>query len=108
MIETIELRGLFFGTMSGALVVLAGAFYALFFALAAIQRKRAFWAAAALSFAVLTLAVIVLAGSLDFSGVWLLVAAIILVAYLLAPIGIWKLCQGTHGDTSSTLETGAH
>ncbi len=108
MIESIELRGLFLGTLSGAMVVLAGAFYALFFALGAIQRRTAFWAAAALSFAVLSIAVVVLAGSLDFSGVWYLVAAVMLVAYLLAPLGIWKLCQGTHGETSSALNRGAH
>ena len=108
MIESIELRGLFLGTLSGALVVLAGAFYALFFALAAIQRKGGFWIAAGLSFTVLTGSVVVLAHSLDFSGVWLLVAAVMLVAYFLAPIGIWKLCQGTHGEPSSALKTGAH
>ncbi len=108
MSEPIELRGLFFGTMSGALVVLAGAFYALFFALGAIQRKKAFWLAAGASFAVLAAAVVVLARSLDFGGVWLLVALVMLVAYLLAPLGIWKLCQGTHGDSPDALHKGAH
>ncbi len=106
--EPIELRGLFFGTMSGALVVLAGAFYALFFALGAIQNRRVFWLAAAASFAVLAIAVVVMANSLEFGGIWIFVAAIMLVAYLLAPIGIWKLCVGTHGTHATDSQEGAH
>lgn len=106
--EPIALKGLFFGTMSGALVVLAGAFYALFFALGAIQNKRAFWIAAAASFAVLAVAVVVLANSLEFGGIWIVVAAVMLVAYLLAPVGIWKLCEGTHGARRTDTKEGAH
>jgi hypothetical protein len=108
MSGAIGIRNLFLGTMAGAVIVLAGAFYALFFALCRMHGSRAFAAASLVSYALLALAVYVLVESLDLDGIWLWVATVILAGYFLAPRAIWRLCVGTHGDvTRSRLTDGA-
>jgi hypothetical protein len=39
-----------------------------------------------------------LANSLHLSGHWLILVLLMLIGYLLAPHGIWRLCVGTHAD----------
>lgn len=96
MTEPIGLQALFFGTMSGAAIVLTGAFYALFFALGRLHESRVFAAASIFSYGLLAVAVYVLVRALSLSGFWILVAAVMLIGYFLAPRAIWRLCVGTH------------
>jgi hypothetical protein len=98
--DPIELQDLFFSTMSGAAIVLMGASYALFFALGRLHESRSMSAASTLSYLFLAAAVFVLVDSLSLSGFWMLVAAVMLVGYFLAPRAIWKLCVGTHAAES--------
>ena len=98
MSEPLGLSNLFIGTMSGAAVVLMGAFYALFFALGRLQRSRAFAWSALVSYALLVIAVYALVWALQLNGIWMSVAAAMLIGYFLAPRAIWHLCVGTHGD----------
>lgn len=101
MDDPIGLQNLFYGTMSGAVIVLAGALYALFFALGRVHDNALLGAASIVSYLLLTAAVWVLAHALQLTGVWLVIAAVMLAGYFLAPRAIWKLCVGTHGDAAS-------
>ncbi len=103
MAETMGIENLILGTMAGAVVVLAGAFYALFFALGRLQSSNAFMLASLFSYGLLVAAVWVLAVNLRLSGFWIVVAATMLVGYFLAPRAIWHLCVGTHADNAGTL-----
>ena len=103
MAETMGIENLILGTMAGAVVVLAGAFYALFFALGKLQSSRAFLLASLLSYGLLVAAVWVLAVNLKLSGFWIVVTATMLVGYFMAPRAIWHLCVGTHADDAGTL-----
>jgi hypothetical protein len=94
--EPLGLQDMFFGTMAGAVIVLMGASYALFFALGRLHRNRSLSAASFLSFALLVAAAGVLVDALSLSGVWTLVTAVMLIGYFLLPRAIWHLCVGTH------------
>ena len=101
MDDPIELQNLFYGTMSGAAVVLTGALYALFFALGRVHDSVLLTAASLVSYLLLAAAVWVLAYALQLTGVWIMIAAVMLVGYFLAPRAIWKLCVGTHAGVAS-------
>lgn len=107
MSEPLALSNLFLGTLSGAAVVLAGAFYALFFALGKLQRSNAFAITALASYGLLIVAVAALVRALQLNGFWMIVAATMLIGYFLAPRAIWRLCVGTHGDKDSSTDKGA-
>lgn len=103
MAETMGIENLILGTMAGAVVVLAGALYALFFALGRLQSSNAFMLASLVSYGLLVAAVYVLAVNLRLSGFWIAVTATMLIGYFLAPRAIWHLCVGTHADDAGTL-----
>lgn len=103
--EPMGLQNLFFGTMSGAAIVLMGAFYALFFALGKLHGSRLFDAAAIVSYLLLAVAVYVLVGALALSGFWMIVALVMLIGYFLAPRVIWHLCVGTHAGEDATVQS---
>jgi hypothetical protein len=105
MAEPIGLQDLFFGTMSGAAIVLMGAFYALFFALGRLHNSRLLLVAALSSYVLLAAAVWVLVQALSLSGFWILVAAVMLVGYFLAPRAIWHLCVGTHAAEATQSQS---
>ena len=100
--ETLAVREIMLGTLAAAGIVLAGAFYAAFFALARLQQSRSWNIASLISFAALAAAVVVLARALSLSGFWLGVATVMVVGYFVAPRAIWNLCVGTHaGETQA-------
>jgi hypothetical protein len=94
-----ELRDLFVGTMAGAAVVLMGAFYALFYALGKLNSHRLSLAISFLSYLGLVAATVLLANALQLRGFWLLVPAVMLIGYLLAPMVIWRLSVDIHDDS---------
>ncbi len=100
--EPLALQDIFFSTLSGAAIVLTGALYAMFFALARLHRSVAFEIASIVAFALLAAAVWVLIRSLSLSGFWILVTAVMLIGYFVAPRSIWRLCLGTHGEEDAT------
>lgn len=102
MSDPIGLEDLFFGTMSGAAIVLMGALYALFFALGRLHESRALAAASIAAYLCLAIAVAVLVKALSLEGFWIVVAGVMLVGYFLVPRGIWRLCVGTHGETAAS------
>lgn len=99
---------LFQGPLAGALVVLFGALYALLFALGKMGNKRFLHGLALLAYLGFAFSVWLLADALVMEGFWLLIVAVMLVGYLLAPRLIWRLCVGTHAgqeDHSGNQET---
>ena len=92
MDQAMSLQGLFVGTMAGAAVVVLGAFYALFFALARLHASPSFALASLASYVLLALACFVLARALSLQGIWTVVLAVMLVGYFVLPRAIWRLC----------------
>ena len=81
--------------------MLAGALYAAVFAIGKLSENNALVRLSYLFYAVLVVATLVLARTLNFSGVWNWVAVVMLFGYLVAPQAIWKLCIGTHSDAKT-------
>jgi hypothetical protein len=93
--------------MAGAMVVMFGAIYALLFAWARVHARPRLMIAGYGAYALLFLATVVLVRTLNLGGAWQLVAAIMVIGYLLAPQAIWHLCVGTHAghpDASANNE----
>lgn len=105
--EPIGLQDLFFGTMAGAMIVLSGALYALFFALTRLHHSRSMNIASVVAYLLLIVSVIVLADALALSGFWILVAAVMLIGYFLLPRAIWHLCVGTHAAEAAASHSRA-
>ena len=107
MIEPIALEDFFITFFSAALIILAGASYALLFAWSKVNRNIRIKIAAYVSYAVLTLSVAELTRAAQFQGYWLIISFVMVIGYFFAPIGIWHLCVKTHADddlTSTTTE----
>ena len=85
-------------TLSGAMVVLFGAFYALLFALSRLNGQPKLLILAYAAYGVLVLATGGLAVSLNLQGYWWILVVTLLLGYLVAPHGIWHLCVGTHPE----------
>lgn len=98
MIEPVELQDFFLGFFAAAMVIVAGALYALLFAFGKQRKNRALLALAYGSYALLALCVVLLARVLHLDGFWQAVTFTMLTGYLLAPHGIWHLCVSTHAS----------
>ena len=98
MIEPVALKDFFITFFSSALIILAGAGYALFFAWFRIASNPWFKRFAYLSYLVLIVSVYQLTLAMRFSGYWLVIPAVMVIGYFFAPMGIWYLCTKTQGD----------
>lgn len=96
MIEPVELQDFFITFFSGAMIIMAGALYALLFAWSRLQSKPWMMALAYGSYGILFISVLTLGSATHLNGFWWGLVIALLVGYLLAPHGIWKLCVGTH------------
>ena len=96
MIEPVALKDFFITFFSSALIILAGAGYALLFAWSKVSSNACIKLFAYLSYLVLVLSVIELTRVANFSGYWPLISVVMVVGYFFAPIGIWHLCVKTH------------
>lgn len=94
--EALEVNRILLATMAGAMVILAGALYAAVFAIGKMADKAGMVKLSYIFYGVLVVSVLVLARSLEFSGVWNLLTVVLLVGYFISPHAIWKLCEGTH------------
>jgi hypothetical protein len=110
-VEAVAVNSIMLATMAGAMVVFAGALYAAVYAIGKLSDSVSLVRLSYLFYGVLVVSVLVLARTLNFSGIWNWVAAVMLAGYLLAPQGIWRLCVGTHleeklhGKTSDETDT---
>jgi hypothetical protein len=82
--------------IAGAGIVVSGALYALFFALDRMRQASWLRAAAWISYLALVVCTVLLAQALSLDGIWLVVIAVMLIGYLLAPRAIWRLSTATH------------
>jgi len=98
MLEPVAVNDILIAVMAGALTVLFGALYALFFALGKLRGSRLFMALSLLSYGALGTMVTVLAIALHLTGFWQALTAALLLGYLVAPQAIWHLCVATHED----------
>lgn len=96
MIEPVALQDFFITFFSAAMVILSGAGYAALYAWSKLSRRRGVMVWAYGCYALLAVAVVVLANAAHLDGFWRIVVALMLVGYLLAPRGIWRLCADTH------------
>ncbi|WP_038248205.1 hypothetical protein [Ghiorsea bivora] len=109
MLEPVELKDFFIVFFSGAMVIMAGALYALLFAWSRLQSKPWMMSLAYLSYIILFVAVMTLGSAAHLTGFWWWLVIAMLLGYLLAPHGIWKLCVATHavkqGSEHKTTDT---
>lgn len=98
MIEPVALQDFFITFFSSALIILAGASYALLFAWSKVNPDLRIKIAAYVSYLVLTLSVAELSRAAQFQGYWLIISGVMVIGYFFAPIGIWHLCVKTHAD----------
>jgi hypothetical protein len=105
MIEPVALEDFFITFFSAALIILAGASYALLFAWSKVNTNSRIKIAAYISYAVLILSVAELTRAAQFHGFWLIISLVMMIGYFFAPIGIWHLCVKTHADDLTSTKT---
>jgi len=103
MIQPVEMQDFFIVFFSSAMVIMTGALYALLFAWSKLQSKPWLMSLAYISYAVLFASVLTLAAAAHLYGFWWWLVVIMLVGYLFAPHGIWKLCVGTHSTQDDEM-----
>lgn len=101
MIEPIALKDFFISFFTAALIILAGAGYALLYAWSKIKSNSRIKWAAYVCYVVLLVSVAVLTRAANFSGVWLILSVVMVIGYFFAPIGIWHLCVKTHAEPTT-------
>ncbi|MGR9046579.1 MAG: hypothetical protein ACU83N_14910 [Gammaproteobacteria bacterium] len=106
MIEPVALKDFFITFFSSALIILAGAAYALLFAWSKVNSNKRIQFLAYLAYLVLVLSVIELTRAANFSGYWLIISIGMVAGYFFAPIGIWHLCVKTHQDHTTLKKRG--
>lgn len=99
MIEPVASTHFLAAFAAAATVVIAGAGYAALFAWARLRQRREPMIAAYACYGVLAVAVALLAEVAHLDGAWRVLAGLMLIGYLLAPHGIWRLCKTTHPET---------
>lgn len=105
MIQPVAMQDFFVTFFSSALIVLAGASYALLFAWSKVNANFRIKIAAYVSYLVLVVSVFYLTQAANFTGYWLLLSVVMVIGYFFAPIGVWHLCVKTHAKNhNSTLE----
>ncbi len=102
MIEPVALKDFFITFFSSALIILAGASYALLFAWSKVNSNPRIIIFAYFSYAILAFSVYKLSLAANLTGHWLIISCVMLVGYFFAPIGIWYLCKKTHDDNDLT------
>jgi hypothetical protein len=104
MIDAVAPQDLVMTFTASALIVLFGAGYAAFFACSRITGRSRFTIAAGLCYIALACAVMMLSRAAHFDGSWRIVSAFMLLGYLLAPYGIWRLCTASHRTSQDKPE----
>jgi hypothetical protein len=106
MIEPVALKDFFITFFSAALIIMAGASYALLFAWSKVNANFYIKLAAYSAYLLLVIAVVLLTQAANFSGYWLTLSVVMVIGYFFAPIGVWHLCVKTHAIEDSTTHTG--
>lgn len=100
-IDPVDVDDFFIAFVSAAMVILMGAAYALFFAIAKLKRRWPLLVIAYLAYGALAISVFLLSDALHLGGYWQALVWLMLAGYLLAPHGVWHLCCGTHAASEA-------
>ena len=96
MIDPVDVQRFAIAALSAGAVVLFGACYAVFLALSRLRGFVLLYHLSNLSYVSLATSVAVLAWSLRLDGAWLILVALLLLGYYVAPRFIWRLSVATH------------
>ena len=84
--------------LSAAAVVLCAAGYAILLALGRARRNPILRHTALVAYAGVVAAAVALAWALRLDGLWLVLVALLLVGYFVAPRAVWRLSVATHPE----------
>ena len=100
MVDPVAIHQIAGAALLGGGIVLCGAGYAIFHALAGLSqtRRRAFVAISLGCYVALAGCVAGFAIVLNLGGWWLVLVALLLICYFLAPRFIWRLSVAVHRD----------
>jgi uncharacterized Tic20 family protein len=106
MIEPVALKDFFITFFSSALIIMAGASYALLFTWSKVKPLLSIKLSAYASYIALLISVYQLTMAANLDGHWRIISYLMVIGYFFAPIAIWHLCKATHdqSDVISTLE----
>jgi len=106
MIEPVALKDFFVTFYSSALIIMAGASYALLFTWSKVNSRLIIKLSAYLSYLILLISVYQLTLAANLTGYWQIISYLMVVGYFFAPIAIWHLCKKTHDEPTliTTLE----
>ena len=96
MIDPVDVQRFAIAALSAGAVVLFGACYAVFLALSRLRGFILLYHLSNLSYVALAASVAVLGWSLRLGGAWLVLVALLLLGYYVAPRFIWRLSVATH------------
>lgn len=102
MLEPVALKDFFATFFTSALIILAGASYALLFAWSKVNHNPWIQYFAYTAYVLLVIAVGLLSQYANFTGHWLILSSVMVIGYFFAPIGIWHLCVRTHPSHPTT------
>lgn len=100
MLEPVALKDFFITFFSSALIIMAGASYALLFAWSKVNPKTSIKVAAYISYLILLVSVYQLTLAANLIGHWRIISYLMVIGYFFAPIAIWHLCKQTHDDSN--------
>lgn len=92
----IDIGSILAAAMAGGGIVFFGALYAILYSLGRIHANSRLIGSAYAGYVGLMCCTVTLAYMLRWSGIWLLLAAFLLVGYLIAPPLIWRLTVAIH------------
>jgi len=104
MLEPVALKDFFITFFSSALIIMAGASYALLFAWSKVNPRLSIKLSAYASYIVLLVSVYQLTLAANLNGYWGIISYLMVIGYFFAPIAIWHLCKQTH-DTPDLITT---
>jgi len=107
MIEPVALKDFFVTFYSSALIIMAGASYALLFTWSKVNSRLIIKLSAYLSYLILLVSVYQLTLAANLVGYWQIISYLMVVGYFFAPMAIWQLCKKTHDEpvlNTTTLE----
>ncbi|MCK5831040.1 MAG: hypothetical protein KAH20_12150 [Methylococcales bacterium] len=99
MLEPVALKDFFITFFSSALIVMAGASYALLFAWSKVKPRLSIKLSAYISYLILLISVYQLTLAANLDGYWRIISYLMVIGYFFAPIAIWHLCKSTHDES---------
>lgn len=102
MLEPVALKDFFITFFSSALIIMAGASYALLFAWSKAKPHLGITLSAYVAYVILLISVYQLTLAANLEGYWRIISYLMVIGYFFAPIAIWHLCKKTHDHPNLT------